>query len=392
MTCRVCKSGVQQIVDLGNVPLANDFDTKGGYHPLRFGICQSCGLLQVMDDVPPEQMFVEYPWVSGTSRTMQQYAKEFADFVGRDHNKNATVPFALEIASNDGLLLGELKECGFVVLGVDPSSAANIANKKGLLTVRDFFGESTAKSIASESGKADVVIARNVVGHVNDPVDLVLGIDAVLTEEGDVYIESPYAGLLRDQLQYDTIFHEHFSYLTITTLANLLDRIDLKIASLGWSPMNGGSFVVKAQRKMRSHCEAAVAVMALEKMTKLNSFDGWKAFGLSVYRQSAELRAILDVCGPVAAYGAAAKFMTMLSVCHLGTESITMVADDNPMKHGKHCPGTNIPVVSCDELIRSRPSHVLIGAWNYEKEIIDRLLASGYCGEFISSLPIPRVL
>jgi len=227
MTCRACKSVVEEIVDFGRVPLANDFDTKGGYHPLRFGICHGCGLLQVMDDVPPEQMFVEYPWVSGTSRTMQGYAKTFAQFVFEDHRKR-DITFALpytvlEIASNDGLLLGELQSKVFSVLGVDPSSAANIANSKGLTTIRAFFGAELASNYFSPNW-ADIVIARNVVGHVKDPVDLVLGIDKVLSENGEVYIESPYAGLLRDQLQYDTIFHEHCSYFTITTLADLLGR------------------------------------------------------------------------------------------------------------------------------------------------------------------------
>lgn len=392
MTCRACNSEVETIVDLGDVPLANDFDVKGEHYPLRFGICTACGLLQIKDDVPPERMFCEYPWVSGTSRTMQQYAKTFAEFVSKDRDQSVKNPFALEIASNDGLLLGELKSRGFVVVGVDPSSAAVIANRNGLMTFREFFGVTTAIKLVEITGKADIVIARNVVGHVKDPVNLVAGIDKMLSDTGEVYIESPYAGLLRDQLQYDTIFHEHFSYLTITTLAYLLEGIHLKIASLGWSPMNGGSFVVKASRKLESHCEAAIAVMDLERMTKLNSAEGWKTFASSVARQRDELLSLLATYGPVAAYGAAAKFMTMLSICGIDVDSVSMVADDNPMKHGKRCPGTDIPVVSCDELVRHQPSHVLIGAWNYEAEIMERLTAAGYRGKFISSLPIPRVL
>jgi 2-polyprenyl-3-methyl-5-hydroxy-6-metoxy-1,4-benzoquinol methylase len=391
MTCRVCRSEVVTIVDLGHVPLANDFDTKGGSYPLQFGICKGCGLLQIEYDVPPEEMFCDYPWVAGTSRTAQQYAQTFARSVA-DDCRHIAKPFAVEIASNDGLLLGELRDCGFRSVGVDPSSAADIANGKGLMTYRDFFGVPAAQRVVSKQGRADVVIARNVVGHVKDPVDLVLGIDEVLSDEGVVYIESPYAGLLRDQLQYDTIFHEHCSYFTITTLATLLGRIGLKIASLGWSPMNGGSFVVKASRKLESHSESAKSAIELEKITKLNVPEGWKSFESAVDRQIHELSNLLSLYGPVAAYGAAAKFMTMLSLCRLTSKQISMVADDNPMKHRKRCPGTDIPVVSCSELISRQPSHVLIGAWNYEAEIMERLTAAGYRGRFISSLPIPRVL
>ena len=388
--CRVCASEIRNIVDLGHVPLANDFDSKGASYPLLFGICGSCGLLQIEYDVPPEEMFCDYPWVAGTSRTAQEYARTFAKRVSDDIGNRQT--FALEIASNDGLLLEELRAAGMSAVGVDPSSAADIANGKGLTTYREFFGTAAARRVVSDHGFADVVIARNVVGHVKDPVDLVLGIDEVLSEDGVVYVESPYAGLLRDQLQYDTIFHEHCSYFTITTLAALLGRIGLKIASLGWAPMNGGSFVVKAARNLESHSESALAAIEFEKITKLNVPEGWKTFEAEVDRQIYELHRLLALHGPVAAYGAAAKFMTMLSVCGITSEKISMVADDNPMKHGKRCPGTDIPVVSCAELVSRQPSYVLIGAWNYEAEIMQRLTAAGYRGQFISSLPIPRVL
>lgn len=392
MTCRACYAAVDNIIDLGAVPLANDFDAKAGKHPLRFGICSICGLLQIQDDVPPEQLFCEYPWVAGTSNTMQQYAKSFASFVAANRDEDNPYPFVVEIASNDGTLLEAFVSLGIHAIGIDPSSAADIANERGLRTVRKFFSQVTAGEIVSQHGEADIVVARNVIGHVKDPVDFVFGIEAMLASGGEVYIESPYAGLLRDQLQYDTIFHEHCSYFTITTLAKLLEKVGLRIAFLDWSPMNGGSFIVKAVRGDSSHDASALSVMNFEEITNLNRREGWRSFASLVRRQSWELRNVVACHRPVAAYGAAAKFMTMLAISKISSELVSMVADDNPMKHGKHCPGTDIPVVSCEELLRSKPDHVLIGAWNYETEIMGRLKSRGYEGQFISSLPLPRVL
>ena len=403
--CRVCASeDAHLILDLGTVPLANGFvgpddpDADATRHPLTLVQCRSCAMVQIREIVPPEELFSSYLWVSGTSRTLLDYTKWFARrLAARVSPEGGVAPFLVEAASNDGSMLAACRDEGFDVLGVDPSDVTSVANERGLTTIRDFFGTAVAERIVEERGRADVVVARNVIGHVAEPNDLVGGIRTVLAPGGRALIETPYALRLRDDLQYDTIFHEHVCYLTIGSLSGLLERHGLRIVDLTFVRMNGGSFLAEAVHADAADRDGARSVLDLEEILELNRPRGWEGFTAQVQQQRAGLRRMLgdfrDAGETVVAYGAAAKFMTMLNYCGITPDLVAACGDANERKQGLLCPGVRIPVESPGELMARDPDVVLIGAWNFRDEIVSFFRNElGYAGRFIVPLPVPHVI
>lgn len=401
--CRVCGGdAATEILDLGDVPLANAFtgpdspDADRARYPLTLVQCDECAMVQIREILPPEDLFSSYLWVSGTSSTLREYTKEFAARVA-DRIDPAEGPRLVEVASNDGSMLAALENVGFDVLGVDPSDVAEEADARGLPTIRAFFGTGVADRIVNERGRAAVVVARNVIGHVAEPNDLVAGIARVLAPDGHAFIETPYALRLRDDLQYDTVFHEHVCYLTIGSLATLLGRHGLRIVDLTFVPMNGGSFLAEVMHSDRAERDGARSVLDLEEILEINRPRGWEGFTAQVHAQRDGLRGLLAELGEagktVVAYGAAAKFMTMLNYCDITPDLVACCGDANPRKQGLLCPGVRIPVESPEDLMSRDPDYVLIGAWNFRDEIVaffrDTL---GYEGDFIVPLPVARVI
>jgi SAM-dependent methyltransferase len=401
--CRICGSAAASLLlDFGRVPLANAFtgpqhpDADRIQYPLTLVQCEGCGMVQIKEILPPAELFTTYPWVSGTSATLREYAKEFAGRIAGRVNGGGD-RFLLEIASNDGSMLAACREAGFDVLGVDPSNVTEEAVNRGIPTIRAFFGTEVAERIVADRGRADVVVARNVIGHVAEPNDLVAGIRRVLAPAGRAFIETPYALRLRQELQYDTVFHEHVCYLTIGTLTTLLGRHGLEIADLSFVSMNGGSFLAEVRHRDAVAGDGARSVLDLEEMLELNRPRGWEGFAAQVddqrrglVRLLTELRAAGAV---VVAYGAAAKFMTMLNYCGITPDLVAACGDANPRKEGLLCPGVRIPVESPATLMARRPDYVLIGAWNFRDEIIRFFREQlGYRGRFIVPLPVARVV
>ncbi len=383
--------------------MANDFVSAENQNadqervPLNLVMCNKCNLVQIKEIVPPERMFRNYLWVSGTSATLQKYAADFSAKLAQNYLNGDQGNFLVEIASNDGTMLAACQQHGFDVLGVDPSSVAAEANENGIPTVNDFFGLDVAERIVAERGQANVMIARNVIGHVAEPVDLVRGIKALLDPAGRCIIESPYAGLLREEIQYDTVFHEHVCYFTIGSLSALLQRAGLRILDLSFSPMNGGSFVAEVAHENIQGRSGAQPVIDLETITKLNDPKGWDVFSHRAQAQRRDLRDLLlslkQAGAKVVSYGAAAKFMTMLNFCDIGNDLLVCVGDANPRKQGMSCPGVRIPVVSPEELMAEDPDYILIGAWNFRDEIIHQFRKQhGFKKGFLLPLPVPRKL
>lgn len=341
-------------------------------------------------DVP--QLFVGLGYIVNASAICQGFFHQDCPRTG-----GGTGKFLVEVASNDGTMLAACQEHSFKVLGVDPSSVAAEANANGIPTVNDFFGLAAANRVVAEHGKADIMIARNVIGHVAQPVDLVRGIKALLADDGRCVIESPYAGLLREEIQYDTVFHEHVCYFTIGSLSELLAREGLRILDLWFSPLNGGSFVAEAAHAQVPGRSGAQPVIDLESITRLNEPRGWDVFSHRAQAQRRDLRDLLNSVkaegAKVVAYGAAAKFMTMLNFCEIGTDLLSCVGDANPRKQGMKCPGVRIPVVSPEQLMAEDPDYILIGAWNFQDEIIRQFRQQhGYQKGFLLPLPVPRKL
>jgi SAM-dependent methyltransferase len=395
--CRLCgSSSANDLLDLGALPLANAFvDPSSGdapdaaRHPVALAMCAGCQLLQLRQPVPRSALFDEYVWTTGTSSTATAHAATLAAHVARLRPRS----FLVEVASNDGTFLRAFEAAGHVVLGVEPSNLADEASAAGIPTVRGYFDGELADGVRESHGAAQVIVARNVIGHTDDLRGLLQGIDRLLAPDGVLVVESPYALLLSTQLQYDTIFHEHVSYFTLAALTAALGSIGLEIVGLDFVGLNGGSFLCTATR---GGTRATGPILALEALHSLNELSGWSDYATRVERQRDDLLAVIDAVraegGRLVGYGAAAKTMTMLNYCGIGPDRISHFADANPRKQGLLCPGVRIPVVALDEVLATPPTHVLVGPWNLKDEIIASLRSSGFDGEFIIPLPAPSVV
>lgn len=401
--CRLCEGDRHDVVlDLGPMPLANDFvaDPSDGTdrlrHPVALVMCRDCRLLQLRDLVPPERLFASYLWTSSSSAAAQRHAAWFASRLAERHPP-ASHPRLVELASNDGLLLRHLAGQGYAVRGVEPSNLADEASAEGLPTVRAFFEAGVARELAERDGPADVVVARNVLGHVADLRGFLEGVALLLRPGGVFVVESPYGQRLREGLQYDYVFHEHVSYFTVTTLARALTRYGLAPVHLGFVDLNGGSFLCEAWRTDPAAPGPALdAVLELERVCELNEAEGWSWYPAAVDQQKRQLRGLLQwlvrESAAVVGYGAAARTMTMFNACGIGTDLLGAIADGNPRKQGLLCPGSRIPVVSPEQVLARDPDCVLIGPWNFAHEIAGQLRERGYEGRLAVGLPVPRVL
>jgi SAM-dependent methyltransferase len=402
-SCRSCKGGsAHTLLDMGDVPLANAFvsstsDNNDSFlAPLRLVMCNNCRLIQISDIVDRQRLFSDYLWVTATSEAAAVHAPWLASrlaerHLGGDNN------FLVEIASNDGFFLRHYRESGFRILGVDPSNVALDAAAAGLPTIRGFFGCEVARRIVQEHGQPNVIVARNVLGHSSELRDLIEGISLLLAPGGRLVIEHPYAYLMREEVQYDQIFHEHVSYPTIQSVSNLLRQFGMKIVDVNFVNMNGGSILAEAARKDDPAPEAGVEIRQFENFIHLNEPDGWDNFRSAVSNQRNSLVELLerlhDEKALVVGYGAAAKCMTMLNFCGIDNRLVAAFGDANPKKQGLLCPGVRIPVVSPEELVSLNPEYILLGAWNLKKEIIRQFREEwNYRGKFICPVPVATVI
>ncbi|HVZ17881.1 MAG TPA: class I SAM-dependent methyltransferase [Terriglobales bacterium] len=401
--CRACGStDTAMLLDLGCLPLANAFvtnesDTDDLFREnLALVMCRNCRLIQIRDEVPREKLFSSFLWVTATSETTKNYARWFSART-RDRYRDSVGRFLVEIASNDGYFLEHYRADGFDILGVDPSNLAEEADKRGIPSIRDFFGKAVAERIVTERGPADVIVARNVLGHVSELRDLVAGIKHLLAKNGVCLIESPYAFFLRNEVQYDTIFHEHLSYLTVGSVSNVMSRFGMKLTDVTFVPMNGGSFLFEIVHEDSPRPRRDQTSIDFEDLIGLNKPEGWKDFGEAVTNQRQSLRTLLqDLAAQgkrVVGYGAAAKSMTMLNYCGITPDLLSAMGDANPRKQGLLCPGVRIPVVSPQALMELKPDYILIGAWNFKDEIIRFFKEQmNYRNRFIVPLPAPKVV
>lgn len=401
--CRACASTETTILlDLGRLPLSNAFvkdvhDTGDQFREsLTLVMCQSCRLIQIRDEVDRDKLFSSFLWVTATSETTKNYARWFS---ARAKERYGRQPgrFLVEIASNDGFFLEHYRADGFDILGVDPSNLAEEANQRGIPSIRDFFGKLVANRIVAERGPADVIVARNVLGHVSELQDLVAGIRTLLAPDGVCLVESPYAYFLRNERQYDTIFHEHLSYLTVQSVSNLMARFAMKITDVTFVPMNGGSFLFEIRHQDSLVPPDDRTIIDFETIIGLNQPGGWKDFAQAVQQQRSAfvglLRRVTSEGKRVVGYGAAAKCMTMLNFCNITPDLLPAIGDANPRKQGLLCPGVRIPVVSPDALLQPEPDYIMIGAWNFQEEIIRFFREKkGYRNKFIVPLPEPRII
>jgi SAM-dependent methyltransferase len=385
--CRFCRTPLElSLVDLGSTPLSNAYvepdrqDRQDPAYPLHARVCSACFLVQVDDVVPAAEIFSDYAYFSSYSDSWVAHAKTYVEaMIARyslgEHSR------VVEIASNDGYLLQHFLPEGIPVLGIEPAAnVAATARAKGVPTEIAFFGRATAMRLRDGFGRADLIVANNVLAHVPDINDMVTGIACLLAPDGVFTAEFPHLLCLIEQTQFDTIYHEHFSYYSLLTIERILAAHGLRAVDVELLPTHGGSlrlFAAHAGSIAHRPKPSLEALRERERAAALDRPEGYRGLEPRVRKIRDELSGFLaqaQAAGKtVAAYGAAAKGNTLLNYCGITAKDVGFVCDRSPAKQGRLMPGSRIPIVAPEEIDRRRPDYVLILPWNLRHEIAVQL-------------------
>ncbi|MBI4451972.1 class I SAM-dependent methyltransferase [Candidatus Woesearchaeota archaeon] len=406
MKCRMCKNEkLKTFLSLGTTPLANSFLSKEDLKkpekkfPLELCFCDDCKLVQLTYIVPSEDMFSNYVYLSSTTKTFQKHFAEMAEHITKNFNLS-NKSLAVDIGSNDGILLKGFRKFNVHVIGVEPAAnVAKIAEENGVETINDFFNEKVVKEIIKRKGKADVVTATNVFAHIDD-IDSVIGnVKGLLKDDGIYVIEIQYFVDTLKTMTFDNVYHEHMSYYTLASLDYFFRKHNMKIFRVERVPTHGGSLrVFTAKEGSRHKAQSSVKeLLDYEKNICIDDFETYKKFGEKVYGVRDKLvdyiKNIKRQNKTIAGYGAPAKGNTLLNFCNIGKDYIEYIVEDNPLKQGLFAPGTHIPVVSSSMLDEKTPDYILILAWNFADEILSKTKRYAEKGvKFIIPLPEPRIV
>jgi hypothetical protein len=401
-TCRLCGAGLEHtFVDLGMSPLCESFlrrdqlDAMEPYFPLHALVCGQCFLVQLKEYVSPEHIFREYAYFSSYSTSWVAHAKRYCEAITKRLGFGPN-SLAVELASNDGYLLQHFAALKVPVLGIEPAAnVAKVAIDKGIPTRVDFFGRKLAAELVAEGKRADLIIGNNVLAQVPDLNDFTGGMAQLLKPEGVITLEFPHLERLIAENQFDTIYHEHFSYFSLVTIEALAERHGLKIIDVEELTTHGGSLRVYLAHKASARMPARSVANLLEREQRLGyrNLASYASFGLQVKRTKRKLLSLLiaakeqgkRVCG----YGAPGKGNTLLNYCGIGTDFLDFTVDRNPYKHGRFTPGMHIPIHPVEAIEAAKPDYVLILPWNLKQEIMQQMAhIGGWGAKFI--VPIPE--
>jgi SAM-dependent methyltransferase len=404
-SCRACgQAGLQAVLSLGETPLANALPTADALgrpearYPLDLAFCPKCSLVQITETVPPEELFRDYLYFSSFSDTMLAHARGLVARLVKERNLGSG-SLAMEVASNDGYLLQYYKQLGVPVLGIEPArNVAEVAvRERGIPTVTEFFGRDLAGGLASSGKRADVLHANNVLAHVADLNGFVGGIRTVLKDDGAAVIEVPYLGEMIPKLEFDTIYHEHLCYFSLTALERLFRRHGLGVADVEEIPIHGGSLLLTVV-PVPSRAPVSPRVEALllrEGRAGMTGTAYYADFAPRVAAWRAGFRAFLaDMKARgqrLAAYGAAAKGSTLLNYAGVGRETLDFVVDRSTHKQGRIMPGVHIPIRPPESLLEVQPDAVVLLTWNFKDEILAQQAEfRRRGGRFVVPIPEPH--
>ena len=404
--CRLCGSPVSHtFVDLGMSPLcesflaADEIDRMEPYYPLRVMVCSHCFLVQLKEYVAPEHIFTTYAYFSSFSTSWVAHAKSYCDMIERRLGLG-TQSLVVELASNDGYLLQHFLPRGIPVLGIEPAAnVAEAAKAKSVPTVVDFFGTRLAKSMAADGRMADAIVGNNVLAQIPDLNDFVAGMPLILKPEGLVTLEFPHLARLIDERQFDTIYHEHFSYFSMVSIDFMARRHGLRIVDVEELPTHGGSLRVYLAHASSSHpvAPAVDKLLAAEEARGFRRIDTYTGFDSQV---RALKRGLLDLLirlkregKTIVGYGAPGKGNTLLNYCGIGPDFLDFTVDRNPYKHGRFTPGMHVPILPPEAIDNAKPDYVLILPWNLKAEIMRQMHHIGDWGaRFIVPIPSPVIV
>jgi SAM-dependent methyltransferase len=402
--CRFCGQDLlRTFVDLGMSPLCESFlsadqlNQMEPFYPLHAYVCENCLLVQLKEYVSPENIFTEYAYFSSYSDSWLQHARAYTDMIIERFNIGAQSQ-VVELASNDGYLLQYFLQKGIPVFGIEP--AANVAQaaiKKGIPTVVKFFGTRTALELAAEKRKADLVLGNNVLAHVPELNDFVAGMKILLKPSGVITMEFPHLMRLMDENQFDTIYHEHFSYFSFATVEKVFAAHGLTIFDVEELSTHGGSLRIYARHNETAEEPATRRVIDLRAREEAAGFMRLKTYLCFAKQVEETKRNLLNFLinakqegKSIAGYGAPGKGNTLLNYCGIRTDFIDYTVDRNPYKHEKYTPGTHIPIYDTDKLSETKPDYILILPWNLKTEIMKQLsYVREWGAQFV--VPIPEV-
>ncbi|MGH8143189.1 MAG: methyltransferase domain-containing protein [Steroidobacteraceae bacterium] len=405
--CRFCNHPLSRtFIDLGMSPLcqthitAEQLQAMEPFYPLHVYLCEACLLVQLQQFVDPPEIFGEYAYFSSYSDSWVEHARRYSELM-RSRFDLGPGSQVIEIASNDGYLLRHFADHGIPCLGVEPAAnVAQAAARMGIATIVKFFGRDTARELAANHPRPDLLIGNNVLAHVPDLNDFVCALQLLLKDTGVITLEFPHLQRLMQFNQFDTIYHEHFSYFSFLAVERVLAAHELEIFDVEELSTHGGSLRIYAHHaRDRSHALSArvAALRQQERADGLGRIDTYLAFGEQVQRtKHALLEFLIEAKRShkrIVGYGAPGKGNTLLNYCGIRTDFVDFTVDRNPYKQGKYTPGTHIPIRAPQELLAARPDYVLILPWNLQEEIMQQLHAiRAWGGRFVVPIPMVRVL
>ncbi len=406
MKCRMCKSqNLFKFLDLGFTPLANGFRNKEQlnepetYYPLQVFMCESCGLAQLSYVVSPEELYrQDYPYETSTTRSAIEHWNKFAEYVIEKFNLSEK-DLVVDIGSNVGVLLESFKTRGIDIQGVDPApNIVEIANNRGVETICAFFNNDVAKEIVKKKGYASIITATNVFAHIDNLDIFVKDVKALLKEDGVFIFEVPYFVDLIQNLEYDTIYHEHLSYISVKPLISFFEKFNMKVIDIQKLSIHGGSIRVFVSNDPGVETDKSVEEFILtEHKLEIHSRKVLEEFASAVNKHKREIIWLLQSFKHdgkrIAGVSAPAKGMTLLNYCKIDGDILDFITEASTLKIGKFTPGAHIPVVSDEELLNTQPDYALLLGWNFAKDIIEKLSEySARGGKFIIPIPFPKII